>query len=101
MRGQLKEEHYATRARLHIPQLTELMDKCEMGGVAWRRHFICGFPTLGDLAELGVCSTCVGTQKAVACEELCSNVQLRVRCGRNKPDREAAKIRKKAPSQVA
>ena len=92
MRGQLKEEHYATRARLHIPQLTELMDKCEMGWRARRRQFPCGSPIIGDSAEPGERPTCVDAEKPMVREELFGNELSRVKFGRKESEKEAAKL---------
>ena len=44
----------ASRARIHVPLLKELLEKTGTGGSERRGQFVTGFPILGELGEPGV-----------------------------------------------
>ena len=62
--------HYGARARLHLALLAELVGKHEIGGQVLCRQFISSFPTLGNLAEPGVCPVHTGVDTPSSREKL-------------------------------
>lgn len=56
IRKNLESDQCGAGAKLHIPLLKEFLKTHDVGGAAWRDQSVDGFPTLGGLAEPGVCS---------------------------------------------
>ena len=54
LRATVEPSRQASRARIHVPLLKELLEKNGMGGPEWRDKFVTGFPILGELGEPGV-----------------------------------------------
>ena len=54
LRAAAEPSKEASRARIHVPLLKELLEENGMGGSEWRDRFATGFPILGDLGEPGV-----------------------------------------------
>ena len=54
LRATVEPSKKASRARIHVPLLKELLEKNGMGGSEWCDQFVTGFPILGELGEPGV-----------------------------------------------
>ena len=72
-------DHFDTKARLCVPLLEELSSVHDMVGKSWRKQFINGLATLGDLADPGVYPVSSGIAARISREQLFGTARGRVK----------------------
>ena len=100
MRNELKEEELATRARLHLPLLAELLEQEGMGGEDWLAQFCEGFPMIGTVGEPGVYPANSHTPKPISREELFRTAKDRWKPGKKPDEAHRAKLWEEAMTQT-
>ena len=94
-------DHFDTRARLHVPLLEELSSVHGMGGKSWRKQFIHGLATLGDLAEPGFYPVSPGIAARISREQLIGTARGRVKFLKGDLDSNTLELWGEASVQVA
>ena len=100
LRATVEPSKEASRARIHVPLLKELLEKTGMGGSEWRDQFVTGFPILGELGEPGVYPPSSLTPSYISREELFEGAQERFVSKNRATDPNAEQLWIEATDQV-
>ena len=100
LRATVEPSREASRARIHVPLLKELLEETGMGGSEWCDQFVTGFPILGELGEPGVYPPSPQPPSYISREELFEGATERFISTNRAPDPNAEKLWIEAMEQV-
>ena len=100
LRATVEPSKEASRSRIHVPLLKELLGENGMGGSEWCDQFVTGFPILGELGEPGVYPPSSHTPSYISREELSEKAKGRFLSSNRTSDPNARQLWFEAMDQV-
>ena len=100
LRATVEPSKEASRARIHVPLLKELLEEAGMGGSNWCDQFVTGFPILGELGEPGVYPPSSQPPSYISREKLFEGAKERFVSKNRAPDPNAERLWIEAMDQV-